>query len=52
METLLSDEPTLQAIQEDKPLSGIHALWTEKTEDFKARREKYLLYPSAQDSAH
>jgi uncharacterized protein YbbC (DUF1343 family) len=52
METLLSDEPTLQAIQEDKPLSEIRALWTEKTEEFKARREKYLLYPSAQDSAH
>jgi uncharacterized protein YbbC (DUF1343 family)/CubicO group peptidase (beta-lactamase class C family) len=52
METLLSDEPTLQAIRDDKPLSEIRALWTEKTEGFKARREKYLLYPSAQDSAH
>ena len=52
METLLADEPTLQGIQEDKPLPEIRALWTEKTEEFKARREKYLLYPSAQDSAH
>jgi len=52
METLLSDEPTLQAIQEDKPLSEIRGLWTEKTEEFKARRQKYLLYPSAQESAH
>jgi uncharacterized protein YbbC (DUF1343 family) len=52
METLLADEPTLQGIQEDKPLPEIRELWTEKTEEFKARREKYLLYPSAQDSAH
>jgi uncharacterized protein YbbC (DUF1343 family) len=52
METLLVDEPTLQAIQEDKPLPDIRGLWTEKTEEFKARREKYLLYPSAQDFAH
>jgi uncharacterized protein YbbC (DUF1343 family)/CubicO group peptidase (beta-lactamase class C family) len=52
METLLGDEPTLQAIQEDKPLPEIRGLWTEKTEEFKARREKYLLYPSSQDSTH
>jgi uncharacterized protein YbbC (DUF1343 family)/CubicO group peptidase (beta-lactamase class C family) len=52
METLLVDEPTLQAIQEDKPLSEIRGLWTEKMEEFAIRREKYLLYPSAQDSAH
>jgi hypothetical protein len=52
METLLGDEPTLQAIQEDKPLAEIRGLWTEKTEEFKARREKYLLYPSSQDSTH
>jgi uncharacterized protein YbbC (DUF1343 family) len=52
METLLVNEPTLQAIQEDKTLSEIRAMWTEKTEEFKIRREKYLLYPSAQDAAH
>jgi uncharacterized protein YbbC (DUF1343 family)/CubicO group peptidase (beta-lactamase class C family) len=52
METLLVDEPTLQAIQEDKSLSEIRGLWAEKTEEFKARREKYLLYPPVQDSAH
>jgi uncharacterized protein YbbC (DUF1343 family) len=44
MQTLLVDEPTLQAIQDDKPLSEIRALWKEKTEEFKTRREKYLLY--------
>jgi uncharacterized protein YbbC (DUF1343 family) len=44
METLLVDEPTLQAIQADKPLSEIRALWTDKTEEFKSRRQKYLLY--------
>jgi len=52
MQTLLVDEPTLQAIQQDKPLSEIRALWSEKTEEFAIRREKYLLYPPAQDSTH
>ncbi len=52
MAKLLDDEPTLQAIQADKPLAEIRSLWTEKAEQFKAEREKYLLYPSAQDSAH
>jgi uncharacterized protein YbbC (DUF1343 family) len=44
MQTLLSDEATLQAIQDDKSLSEIRALWAAKTEEFKTRREKYLLY--------
>jgi uncharacterized protein YbbC (DUF1343 family) len=44
MESLLVDPPTLQAIQDDKPLSEIRGLWKEKTEEFTARREKYLLY--------
>jgi len=52
METLLVDEQTLQAIQEDKPLSEIRGLWAPKMEEFKAEREKYLLYPPMQDSAH
>jgi uncharacterized protein YbbC (DUF1343 family)/CubicO group peptidase (beta-lactamase class C family) len=52
METLLVDGPTLQAIQEDKPLSEIRGLWAQKTEEFKAQRTKYLLYPPAQDSTH
>jgi uncharacterized protein YbbC (DUF1343 family)/CubicO group peptidase (beta-lactamase class C family) len=51
MAKLLADEPTLEAIQADKPLAEIRSLWTEKTGQFKAEREKYLLYPSAQDSA-
>ena len=50
METLLVDEPTLQAIVDDKPLSEIRAQWAAKTEEFALRRAKYLLYPSAQDS--
>jgi uncharacterized protein YbbC (DUF1343 family)/CubicO group peptidase (beta-lactamase class C family) len=52
METLLADEPTLQAIQEDKSLSEIRGLWTEKMEEYKAEREKYILYPPVQDAAH
>jgi uncharacterized protein YbbC (DUF1343 family) len=44
MKTLLADEPTLQAILDDKPLSEIRGLWTEKLEEYKARRAKYLLY--------
>jgi uncharacterized protein YbbC (DUF1343 family) len=44
MKSLLVDEPTLQAILDDKPLSEIRGLWTEKMEEFKARRAKYLLY--------
>jgi uncharacterized protein YbbC (DUF1343 family) len=52
MERLLADEPTLQAIQEDKTLSEIRGLWAEKLEEFAIRREKFLLYPSAQDAAH
>jgi uncharacterized protein YbbC (DUF1343 family)/CubicO group peptidase (beta-lactamase class C family) len=52
METLLADGPTLQAIQEDKPLSEIRGLWAEKLEEYAIRREKFLLYPSVQDAAH
>ncbi len=44
MAHLLLDAPTLQAIQDDKPLADIRQLWTAKTDEFKARREKYLLY--------
>jgi len=52
METLLVDEPTLQAIQDDKSLAEIRALWAEKTQEFKTEREKYILYPAVQDAAH
>jgi uncharacterized protein YbbC (DUF1343 family) len=51
MAALLVDEPTLQAILQDKPLPEIRAFWTAGMEDFKARRQKYLLYPSAQEAA-
>jgi uncharacterized protein YbbC (DUF1343 family) len=44
MDVLLRDEPTLQAIEDDKPLAEIKNLWTPKLDEFKARREKYLLY--------
>jgi uncharacterized protein YbbC (DUF1343 family)/CubicO group peptidase (beta-lactamase class C family) len=44
MAHLLSDEPTLQAIQDDKPLADIRKLWSAKMSEFKERREKYLLY--------
>ena len=45
MSTLLGDELTLQAIEEDKSLSEIKSLWTTNVEAFKERRQKYLLYP-------
>jgi uncharacterized protein YbbC (DUF1343 family)/CubicO group peptidase (beta-lactamase class C family) len=51
MAALLMDEPTLQAILQDKPLPEIRGLWTAGMEDFKARRQKYLLYPLAQEAA-
>lgn len=41
---LLFDEPTIQAMEDEKPLAEIHDLWTPKMDEFKARREKYLLY--------
>jgi uncharacterized protein YbbC (DUF1343 family)/CubicO group peptidase (beta-lactamase class C family) len=44
MAHLLLDGPTLQAIQDDKPIGEIRQLWTDKLAEFKARREKYLLY--------
>lgn len=44
MDPLLLDSATLQAIQDDKGLAEIHELWSAKLEDFKSRREKYLLY--------
>ncbi len=45
MSRLLGDEPTLQAIEDDKPLSEIKAMWSTNVDAFKQRREKYLLYP-------
>jgi uncharacterized protein YbbC (DUF1343 family) len=45
MSLLLGDEPTLQAIQDDKPLAEIKAMWSTNVDAFKAQRQKYLLYP-------
>jgi uncharacterized protein YbbC (DUF1343 family)/CubicO group peptidase (beta-lactamase class C family) len=45
MSRLLGDEPTLQAIEDDKPLAEIKAMWSTNVEAFKERRQKYLLYP-------
>ncbi|HEX3716427.1 MAG TPA: exo-beta-N-acetylmuramidase NamZ domain-containing protein [Verrucomicrobiae bacterium] len=45
MSRLLGDESTLQAIEDDKPLSEIKAMWSTNVEAFKARRQNYLLYP-------
>ena len=44
MDRLLRDEPTLEAIEDDKPLAEIREMWAPKLAEFKARREKYLLY--------
>jgi uncharacterized protein YbbC (DUF1343 family) len=41
---LILDEPTFQAIEDDKPLADIRQLWTNQMAEFKERREKYLLY--------
>lgn len=45
MARLLGDEPTLQAIEDDKPLVEIKAMWSTNVDAFKERRLKYLLYP-------
>ncbi len=45
MARLLGDEPTLQAIEDDKPLAEIKAMWSTNVDAFKVRRQKYLLYP-------
>jgi uncharacterized protein YbbC (DUF1343 family) len=45
MSRLLGDESTLEGIEDDKPLSEIKAMWNTNVEAFKARRQKYLLYP-------
>jgi uncharacterized protein YbbC (DUF1343 family) len=45
MARLLGDEPTLQTIEEDKPLAEIKAMWSTNVDAFKERRQKYLLYP-------
>jgi uncharacterized protein YbbC (DUF1343 family) len=44
MSRLLGDEATLEAIAADKPLNEIRAMWEKGLSEYKARREKYLLY--------
>ncbi len=41
---LLVHPPTVEAIREQKPLATIKALWAQDLAEFRARREKYLLY--------
>jgi len=41
---LLVHKPTLEAIREQKPLSAIKSLWVGDLQDFRDRREKFLLY--------
>jgi uncharacterized protein YbbC (DUF1343 family) len=41
---LLVHSPTVQAIRDTKELPQIRSLWQAKLNDFRTRREKYLLY--------
>jgi uncharacterized protein YbbC (DUF1343 family) len=42
---LLVHKPTLDALREQRPLIAIKSLWIPDLQSFRARREKYLLYP-------
>jgi uncharacterized protein YbbC (DUF1343 family)/CubicO group peptidase (beta-lactamase class C family) len=44
MAHLLLDQPTLDALKENKPLSEIHAGWQKNLDEFQKQRAKYLLY--------
>jgi len=44
MEKLLVHPPTLAALRENQPLTSIRAGWVKEREEFRARREKFLLY--------
>lgn len=44
MRHLLSDDATLEAIRQDRPLDEIHARWKKELRAFMKRREKCLLY--------
>ena len=41
---LLIHQPTLDAIKQGKSLAQIKTLWNKDLNDFRARREKFLLY--------
>jgi uncharacterized protein YbbC (DUF1343 family)/CubicO group peptidase (beta-lactamase class C family) len=44
MSRLLVSPPTLEAIKAGKSLSEIRELWSAKTDEFKSRRDKFLIY--------
>ncbi len=44
MSRLLVDDATVEALEADKPLAAIRAMWEERLKGFEGRREKYLLY--------
>jgi uncharacterized protein YbbC (DUF1343 family) len=44
MNRLLGHSATLAAIGQDKPLAEIKKLWAADLEQFRQRREAYLLY--------
>jgi uncharacterized protein YbbC (DUF1343 family) len=44
VQTLLQHQPTIEAIKAGKSLSEIKQLWATDLEEFKKRREKYLIY--------
>ncbi len=44
IDRLMLDKPTLEAIEDNKSLAEIRKMWKPKLTEFKARREKYLLY--------
>ncbi len=41
---LLVHNPTVEAIREEKPLTTIKALWTAGLDEFRTRRERFLIY--------
>jgi hypothetical protein len=41
---LLVHKPTLEAIRAGKPLAQIKSLWSAPLNEFRSRREKYLIY--------
>jgi uncharacterized protein YbbC (DUF1343 family)/CubicO group peptidase (beta-lactamase class C family) len=44
MTHLLLHDATLEALRQDKPLAEIHALWEKDLQEFRARREKFVIY--------
>jgi uncharacterized protein YbbC (DUF1343 family)/CubicO group peptidase (beta-lactamase class C family) len=44
MSHLLLHDETLEALRQDKSLTEIHALWEKDLQEFRVRREKFLIY--------